>query len=127
MPATAIDRVPSPTRESPPKSSHSPGVKPGDLVADFMPGNVYFTRILSKIVGPTGCVYNVTPEDRGHRALRVVAGAPERDADSLIEHPPHGQMNHPPLGKPLCECIEPRDRGQILGEAGRLKLGVDPA
>ena len=36
------------------------GVKPGDKVADFIPGGGYFTRIFSKAVGPKGKVYAVT-------------------------------------------------------------------
>ena len=36
------------------------GVKPGDKVADFIPGGGYFTRILAKSVGPKGKVYAVT-------------------------------------------------------------------
>jgi predicted methyltransferase len=40
------------------------GVKTGDQVADFMPGNGYFSRILSKIVGPAGKVYAFTPEEQ---------------------------------------------------------------
>src|SRR4051812_49316885 len=30
------------------------GVKPGDKVLDLIPGNAYWTRIFSKIVGPEG-------------------------------------------------------------------------
>ena len=37
------------------------GVKSGDRVADFMSGNGYFTRIFSRIVGPTGRVYAFIP------------------------------------------------------------------
>src|SRR6185437_12452218 len=37
------------------------GLKPGDRVADFMPGNAYFTRMFSKIVGPKGHVYAFVP------------------------------------------------------------------
>ncbi len=33
------------------------GVKPGDKVVDFLAGGGYFTRILSKVVGPQGHVY----------------------------------------------------------------------
>src|ERR1700747_1273379 len=33
------------------------GVKSGDRVADFLSGNGYFTRIFSRIVGPSGRVY----------------------------------------------------------------------
>jgi predicted methyltransferase len=37
------------------------GVKPGDTVVDLIPGGGYFTRILSKAVGPEGRVYALTP------------------------------------------------------------------
>ena len=36
------------------------GIKPGDKVADLMPGGGYFTRIFCNIVGPQGHVYAVT-------------------------------------------------------------------
>ena len=36
------------------------GVKPGDKVADFIPGGGYFTRLFAKTVGPKGKVYAVT-------------------------------------------------------------------
>jgi predicted methyltransferase len=36
-------------------------VKPGDTVADIVPGAGYFTRIFSRIVGPKGHVYAVWP------------------------------------------------------------------
>jgi predicted methyltransferase len=36
------------------------GVKPGQTVADFIPGGGYFTRIFAKTVGPKGKVYAVT-------------------------------------------------------------------
>ncbi|MEO7601806.1 MAG: methyltransferase [Sphingomicrobium sp.] len=38
------------------------GVKPGDKVLDLIPGDGYWTRIFSKIVGPRGKVYSVWPE-----------------------------------------------------------------
>ena len=38
------------------------GVKPGDTVVELMPGGGYFTRILSKTVGPKGHVYGLVPE-----------------------------------------------------------------
>ena len=40
------------------------GVKSGDRVADFMPGNAYYTRILSDVVGPTGHVYAFMPSEQ---------------------------------------------------------------
>jgi predicted methyltransferase len=39
-------------------------VKSGDRVADFMPGNAYFTRILSDVVGPKGRVYAFIPSEQ---------------------------------------------------------------
>lgn len=36
------------------------GVKPGDKVADFIPGAGYFTRLFAKAVGPSGKVFAVT-------------------------------------------------------------------
>jgi predicted methyltransferase len=40
------------------------GLKSGDHVADFMPGNAYFTRIFSDVVGPTGRVYAFIPTEQ---------------------------------------------------------------
>jgi predicted methyltransferase len=37
------------------------GVKPGDQVAELLPGSGYFTRIFSKVVGPSGHVYALVP------------------------------------------------------------------
>jgi predicted methyltransferase len=37
-------------------------VEPGDKVADLIPGDGYFTRIFSKIVGPRGHVYAIWPK-----------------------------------------------------------------
>jgi predicted methyltransferase len=39
------------------------GVRPGDAVADLMPGSGYFTRIFSKAVGPAGHVYAIVPQE----------------------------------------------------------------
>src|SRR5205823_3083753 len=40
------------------------GVKPGDQVAELIPGAGYFTRLLSAVVGPRGKVYAVVPPRR---------------------------------------------------------------
>ncbi len=39
------------------------GVKPGDKVADVIPGGGYFTRLFSDVVGPKGAVYAFTPAE----------------------------------------------------------------
>jgi predicted methyltransferase len=38
------------------------GVKPGEQIAEILPGGGYFTRIFSKAVGPSGHVYALVPE-----------------------------------------------------------------
>lgn len=40
------------------------GLKPGDKVADLLPGGGYFTRIFSAVVGPKGHVFAVAPPRR---------------------------------------------------------------
>ena len=37
------------------------GIKPGDKVADIIPGGGYFTRIFARAVGPKGRVYAIVP------------------------------------------------------------------
>jgi predicted methyltransferase len=37
------------------------GIKAGDKVAELLPGGGYFTRIFSKVVGPSGVVYALAP------------------------------------------------------------------
>jgi len=37
-------------------------IKPGDRVLELIPGSGYFTRVFSKVVGPTGHVYAVWPD-----------------------------------------------------------------
>lgn len=39
------------------------GVAPGKTVAEIIPGSGYFTRLFSKIVGPTGHVYAIWPAE----------------------------------------------------------------
>lgn len=39
------------------------GMKAGDKVIDLIPGGGYFTRIFSKVVGPGGKVYALTPDE----------------------------------------------------------------
>jgi len=61
------------------------GIKPGDKVADVMPGGGYFTRIFSKVVGPQGHVYAVVPSS-------LASGAPKKvdDIKALIADPAYG-------------------------------------
>lgn len=49
------------------------GVRPGAKVADLIPGGGYFTRILSKAVGPRGAVYAYVPDELTKLAKREPA------------------------------------------------------
>ena len=46
-------------------------IKPGEKVADVMPGGGYFTRIFSKVVGPGGKVYALVPSELLHVAPKM--------------------------------------------------------
>ncbi len=73
IPAYIADAVANPNRpdtdtkrdadRKPAESIAFAGIKPGDKVADMIPGRGYFTRIFSKVVGPKGWVYSFIPSD----------------------------------------------------------------
>jgi predicted methyltransferase len=72
------------------------GVKPGDQVAELLPGSGYFTRLFSKIVGPKGHVYALvpapspdSPPDTPDFAARVkaIASDPNYSNVSVIVEP----------------------------------------
>jgi predicted methyltransferase len=44
------------------------GIKPGDKVVELVPGRGYFTRIFSKVVGPKGHVFALSPPRRPNAA-----------------------------------------------------------
>ena len=49
-------------------------VRPGDMVAELLPGGGYFTHILADVVGPNGHVYAVT-SDKGVARIQAVLDA----------------------------------------------------
>jgi predicted methyltransferase len=59
------------------------GLKSGDRVVDFMPGNAYFTRLFSDVVGPSGRVYAFIPAEQ-------IANCPASEivGTRAIEHDP---------------------------------------
>src|SRR5580704_3559144 len=61
------------------------------------------------------------------RRLELIeaTAAPERNADPLIEHPTHRQLNHTPAVAALSELIELPHGVQILRKTRRLKFRVD--
>ena len=59
------------------------GLKPGAKVVDFMSGNAYFTRLFSAVVGPTGKVYAVIPEE-----MARLCDPSEFAGSHVVEHDP---------------------------------------
>ena len=71
-------------------------VKPGDKIAELLPGGGYFTRLLSGVVGPTGHVYALVPApapnapaDTPDFAARVkaIAAEPKYSNVSVVVEP----------------------------------------
>lgn len=58
------------------------GVKPGNVVADIIPGGGYFTRLFSKLAGPNGKVFAVVPAEflskrpQGADPVKAIAAEP---------------------------------------------------
>jgi predicted methyltransferase len=69
------------------------GIKPGDKVGDFMPGQGYFTRLFSAVVGPAGHVYALVPAELAAKAPKIpaaisaLAAEPEYKNVTLIVAP----------------------------------------
>jgi predicted methyltransferase len=64
------------------------GIKPGDRVLELIPGGGYFTRLFSRIVGPTGHVYAVWPE-----AYDKVSHPDSDDLRKLATQPGYANIN----------------------------------
>jgi predicted methyltransferase len=63
------------------------GLKAGDSVVDFMPGNGYFTRIFSRVVGVNGHVYAFLPNEQLANCPPLeVAGSRALERDSRYEN-----------------------------------------
>jgi predicted methyltransferase len=70
------------------------GVKPGETVAELLPGGGYFTRMLSLVVGPKGHVYALNPPPRPNPA----GGAPmPSPIETLASDPHYGNISVLPL------------------------------
>lgn len=59
------------------------GVKPGDQIADFMPGAGYWTRIFSPLVGARGHVYAIWPSIAAKYAERNLPGLQARGLSNV--------------------------------------------
>ena len=76
------------------------GVKPGDRVADIMPGGGYFTRIFSKVVGAKGHVYAIIPAELAQVAPKAVEAM-----TALTAEPPYANVSL--LVQPTAEIAAP--------------------
>ena len=47
------------------------GIRPGDTVADIIPGGGYFTRVFAQAVGPGGHVYAIVPAELVQRSPKA--------------------------------------------------------
>ena len=69
------------------------GLKPGDRVLDLIPGDGYWTRIFSQVVGPQGRVYPVWPQAYANvaqgnvRTLQALAATPHYANVSVAVQP----------------------------------------
>jgi predicted methyltransferase len=63
-------------------------VKPGQKVVELVPGEGYWTRIFSGIVGPKGHVYTVWPDEMSKYATKSVAKWQE-----LVKAPPYNNVS----------------------------------
>jgi predicted methyltransferase len=77
------------------------GVKPSDKVLEILPGGGYFTRILSKAVGPTGHVWAAVPDRKSPFA--------EPAADKIAADPAYANVTVIPIGPTGMGALPPLD------------------
>lgn len=73
------------------------GVRPGEMVAEFLPGGGYYTRLLSHVVGSAGKVYALETTTWGESnvsATRQVLGEPGH-ANVVLDLAPLGSFHVP--------------------------------
>jgi len=69
------------------------GIKPGDVVVDWMPGKGYYTRLFSRMVGPKGKVIALQPAEmdkvapKGLQSVRGFAGTGEYANVTVLVQP----------------------------------------
>jgi predicted methyltransferase len=71
------------------------GVKPGQHVAEFLPGGGYYTRMLSDVVGPNGKVYALETTRWGQQNIDATKKAIEGKANVSLDLSPFGTFKLP--------------------------------
>lgn len=80
------------------------GVKPGDRLLELIPGDGYWTRILSKVVGPTGRVYAVWPQSYARFSQAKVALV-----TAMARQPAYANVSVEVQPTPVLSAPEPLD------------------
>jgi predicted methyltransferase len=83
------------------------GIGPGSRISELLPGGGYFTRIFSKVVGPTGMVYALVPE----RPANAPAQMPDFAApiNALMSTPGYGNIRMIMLAGTPTSPVDPVD------------------
>jgi predicted methyltransferase len=71
------------------------GVKPGQHVAEFLPGGGYYTRMLIDVVGPNGKVYALETSRWGQQNVDATKKAIDGHANASLDVSPFGAFNLP--------------------------------
>ncbi|HEX3943085.1 MAG TPA: hypothetical protein VHW69_03255 [Rhizomicrobium sp.] len=71
------------------------GVKPGQSVAEYLPGGGYYTRMLSDIVGPSGKVYALETTTWGKENVEGTKSALKGLTNTELSLAPLGQFHLP--------------------------------
>jgi predicted methyltransferase len=80
--------------------------KPGDIVAEFLPGRGYYTRILSNVVGAEGKVYAIVPQENLERRATAADGV-----NAIAAEPDHTNVQVTSPSMAAFETPEPVDIG----------------
>jgi predicted methyltransferase len=71
------------------------GLKPGEVVFEVLPGGGYFTRLISKTVGPSGHVYAGAPAGKMQATAAAIAADPAYANVSVVGLDPAAMANLP--------------------------------
>lgn len=131
-------------RRKPAETLAFAGVRPGMKVAELIPGNGYYTRLLSRAVGPTGRVYTIPfgepragfsqalAKDPAYSNITLVAGSPAKlGAPELVDLVWTSQNYHDiragraMLNKAVFDALKPGGTYFIIDHAAKPGAGED--
>jgi len=96
------------------------GIKPGQKVADFLPGGGYFTHLFADVAGDKGHVFGVTLSDKGAERLKPVTEA-HKNVSAVVTAP--GTFVVPEKVDVVWTSLNYHDLHNLkLGDDGMVKL-----